>query len=201
MSCHIHVFIFTWRYMKLGKIKKGKNWNLEVHESVMADLNRISSFSSPMSSCFVPDPRFVAVHLIPESDNPEDDKIYLFFKENAIDGEHAGKATHARIGQLCKVEFSSHRCSHSSLRTLTHSPTDNWNGPDAKSLPWLKKRNPWRMSERLSWRLLSPIIPACRRAALFGLVRHRWRKPERNVKCHQNLRGHDAPNARLRLLA
>lgn len=58
---------------------------------------------------FRPDPRFVAVHLIPESDNPEDDKIYLFFRENAIDGEHAGKATHARIGQLCKVEFSCNR--------------------------------------------------------------------------------------------
>ncbi|KAK2096363.1 Semaphorin-3A [Saguinus oedipus] len=42
-------------------------------------------------------------HLIPESDNPEDDKIYFFFRENAIDGEHSGKATHARIGQICKV--------------------------------------------------------------------------------------------------
>lgn len=54
-------------------------------------------------SLCVADPRFVGVHLIPESDNPEDDKIYLFFKENAMDGEHVGKATHARIGQLCKV--------------------------------------------------------------------------------------------------
>lgn len=49
------------------------------------------------------DPRFLAIHLISESDNPEDDKIYLFFRENAIDGEHTGKATHARVGQLCKV--------------------------------------------------------------------------------------------------
>uniref|UniRef100_A0A8C8LZ19 Semaphorin 3ab n=1 Tax=Oncorhynchus tshawytscha TaxID=74940 RepID=A0A8C8LZ19_ONCTS len=55
------------------------------------------------------DPRFVSVHLIPESDNPEDDKIYLFFRENAMDGEHAGKATHARIGQLCKNDFGGHR--------------------------------------------------------------------------------------------
>uniref|UniRef100_A0A8C4IDE6 Sema domain, immunoglobulin domain (Ig), short basic domain, secreted, (semaphorin) 3Ab n=1 Tax=Dicentrarchus labrax TaxID=13489 RepID=A0A8C4IDE6_DICLA len=55
------------------------------------------------------DPRFVGVHLIPESDNPEDDKIYLFFKENAMDGEHAGKATHARIGQLCKNDLGGHR--------------------------------------------------------------------------------------------
>lgn len=60
----------------------------------------------------------MAVHLIPESDNPEDDKIYLFFKENAIDGEHVGKATHARVGQLCKVfeQALSHaytcKCSH-----------------------------------------------------------------------------------------
>ncbi|XP_035257935.1 semaphorin-3A-like [Anguilla anguilla] len=55
------------------------------------------------------DPRFVSVHLIPESDNPEDDKIYLFFRESAMDGEHSGKATHSRIGQLCKNDFGGHR--------------------------------------------------------------------------------------------
>lgn len=54
-------------------------------------------------SCFYADPRFLGIHLIPESDNPEDDKIFLFFKENAMDGEHTGKATISRIGQLCKV--------------------------------------------------------------------------------------------------
>uniref|UniRef100_A0A8C4IQH3 Sema domain, immunoglobulin domain (Ig), short basic domain, secreted, (semaphorin) 3Aa n=1 Tax=Dicentrarchus labrax TaxID=13489 RepID=A0A8C4IQH3_DICLA len=55
------------------------------------------------------DPRFVGVNLIPESDNPEDDKIFLFFKENAMDGEHTGKATIARIGQLCKNDMGGHR--------------------------------------------------------------------------------------------
>uniref|UniRef100_A0A8C5GJD3 Sema domain-containing protein n=1 Tax=Gouania willdenowi TaxID=441366 RepID=A0A8C5GJD3_GOUWI len=55
------------------------------------------------------DPRFLGVHLIPESDNPEDDKIYLFFRESAMDGEHVGKATHARIGQLCKNDLGGHR--------------------------------------------------------------------------------------------
>uniref|UniRef100_A0A8C7Y488 Sema domain, immunoglobulin domain (Ig), short basic domain, secreted, (semaphorin) 3Ab n=1 Tax=Oryzias sinensis TaxID=183150 RepID=A0A8C7Y488_9TELE len=49
------------------------------------------------------DPRFLGIYLIPENDNPEDDKIYLFFRENAMEGEHAGKAVYARIGQLCKV--------------------------------------------------------------------------------------------------
>uniref|UniRef100_A0A8C7ZQ79 Sema domain, immunoglobulin domain (Ig), short basic domain, secreted, (semaphorin) 3Aa n=1 Tax=Oryzias sinensis TaxID=183150 RepID=A0A8C7ZQ79_9TELE len=55
------------------------------------------------------DPRFIGVHLIPESDNPEDDKIFLFFKENAMDGEHTGKATIARIAQLCKNDMGGHR--------------------------------------------------------------------------------------------
>ncbi|CAL8318423.1 unnamed protein product [Lota lota] len=55
------------------------------------------------------DPRFVGVNLVPESDNPEDDKIFLFFKENAMDGEHTGKATIARIGQLCKNDMGGHR--------------------------------------------------------------------------------------------
>uniref|UniRef100_A0AAY4EC33 Uncharacterized protein n=1 Tax=Denticeps clupeoides TaxID=299321 RepID=A0AAY4EC33_9TELE len=55
------------------------------------------------------DPRFVGVHLIPESDNPEDDKIFLFFRESAMDGEHTGKATISRIGQLCKNDMGGHR--------------------------------------------------------------------------------------------
>jgi hypothetical protein len=54
---------------------------------------------------YLSDPRFISAHLIPESDNPEDDKVYFFFRENAIDGEHSGKATHARIGQICKVRY------------------------------------------------------------------------------------------------
>uniref|UniRef100_A0A671RU06 Semaphorin-3aa-like n=1 Tax=Sinocyclocheilus anshuiensis TaxID=1608454 RepID=A0A671RU06_9TELE len=55
------------------------------------------------------EPRFLGIHLIPESDNPEDDKIFLFFKENAMDGEHTGKATISRIGQLCKNDMGGHR--------------------------------------------------------------------------------------------
>lgn len=66
----------------------------------------INSWSSNTHNGFVfSDPRFISAHLIPESDNPEDDKIYFFFRENAIDGEHTGKATHARIGQICKVKW------------------------------------------------------------------------------------------------
>lgn len=69
----------------------------------------------------------MGVHLIPESDNPEDDKIYLFFKENAIDGEHAGKATHARIGQLCKVRMLRQTQGHISMSMLAVTEQNSGN--------------------------------------------------------------------------
>lgn len=62
----------------------------------------------------------MGVHLIPESDNPEDDKIFLFFKENAMDGEHTGKATIARIGQLCKVTTHKQNPPHSIFAYFLH---------------------------------------------------------------------------------
>ena len=71
----------------------------------------------------VADPRCVGVNLVPESDNPEDDKIFLFFKENAMDGEHSGKATIARIGQLCKVTTHALARTHTNTRTHTHAHT------------------------------------------------------------------------------
>ncbi|XP_069766106.1 semaphorin-3ab [Narcine bancroftii] len=55
------------------------------------------------------EPKFIGAHLIPESDNSEDDKIFFFFRENALDGEYSGKATHSRIGQICKNDFGGHR--------------------------------------------------------------------------------------------
>lgn len=79
----------------------------------------IQSYSALFVFFFPLDPRFIGVHLIPESDNPEDDKIFLFFKENAMDGEHTGKATIARIGQLCKVTTHTHN------KTLHSFPLSN----------------------------------------------------------------------------
>lgn len=95
----------------------------------------------------------MAVYLINESDNPEDDKIYLFFKENAMDGEHAGKATHARIGQLCKV------CIH----VLTNSHIFMQMFIQAGSLKKEKKNksntHKWKETHTLSYRHYVKWIP------------------------------------------
>ncbi|KAM6201592.1 semaphorin-3A [Rhynchocyon petersi] len=55
------------------------------------------------------EPSFISAHLIPESDNPEDDKIYFFFRENALDRGNSGKATRARISQICKNDLGGYR--------------------------------------------------------------------------------------------
>lgn len=39
-----------------------------------------------------------------ETDNPEDDKVYVFFTERAQEAEGAaGKVLHSRVARVCKV--------------------------------------------------------------------------------------------------
>lgn len=51
-----------------------------------------------------PEPKFVKVFWIPESENPDDDKIYFFFRELAVEAAPAlGRLTVSRVGQICRV--------------------------------------------------------------------------------------------------
>lgn len=40
---------------------------------------------------------------VPESENPDDDKVFFFFRETAVEAQGLGKSTYSRIGQLCRV--------------------------------------------------------------------------------------------------
>ncbi|XP_067908200.1 semaphorin-3B isoform X3 [Heterodontus francisci] len=62
------------------------------------------------------DPKFVGSFWIPESDNPDDDKIYFFFREMAVEGQNLGKSTFSRVGQLCRND-------HGGLRSLVNKWT------------------------------------------------------------------------------
>lgn len=54
--------------------------------------------------CLTQEPKFVDVFWIPESENSDDDKIFFFFRETAVEGAQGlGKHTFARIGQICRV--------------------------------------------------------------------------------------------------
>uniref|UniRef100_A0A8C9NW40 Semaphorin 3B n=1 Tax=Serinus canaria TaxID=9135 RepID=A0A8C9NW40_SERCA len=56
------------------------------------------------------EPKFVAVFLVPESEDPDDDKIYFFFRETAVERQQGlGKTSFARIGQICRNDMGGQR--------------------------------------------------------------------------------------------
>lgn len=58
-----------------------------------------------MCTSFIPpDAQFVRVAPLSETDNPEDDKVYVFFTERAQEAEGAaGKVLYSRVARVCKV--------------------------------------------------------------------------------------------------
>lgn len=62
----------------------------------------VSDVSVFVSTCF-PEPKFIGAFAVPESENPDDDKVFFFFRETAVEAQGFGKVTYARIGQLCRV--------------------------------------------------------------------------------------------------
>lgn len=58
----------------------------------------------PVFVCLFPDAQFVRVAPLSETDNPEDDKVYVFFTERAQEAEGAaGKVLYSRVARVCKV--------------------------------------------------------------------------------------------------
>lgn len=55
----------------------------------------------------VSEPKFIAAFGVPESENPDDDKVFFFFRETAVEAQGFGKVTYSRIGQLCRVRSQS----------------------------------------------------------------------------------------------
>lgn len=66
------------------------------------------------SPLFFTDPTFVHAHLIPDSAEKNDDKLYFFFREKASEMGQS-PMTQSRIGRICLVSYhtsqQSSRCS------------------------------------------------------------------------------------------
>lgn len=57
-----------------------------------------------ISSFFFTDPTFVHAHLIPDSAEKNDDKLYFFFREKASEMGQS-PMTQSRIGRICLVSY------------------------------------------------------------------------------------------------
>lgn len=51
------------------------------------------------------EPKFVGSAVIPDNDDPADDKVYFFFTERVSDVEGGGKAVHTRVARVCAVSI------------------------------------------------------------------------------------------------
>ncbi|XP_072328250.1 sema domain, immunoglobulin domain (Ig), short basic domain, secreted, (semaphorin) 3H [Scyliorhinus torazame] len=61
-------------------------------------------------STWLQDPKFVKIHAIAESNNAEDDKVYLFFTERAQEVDNGnGKVIYSRVARVCKNDIGGQR--------------------------------------------------------------------------------------------
>ncbi|XP_035236736.1 sema domain, immunoglobulin domain (Ig), short basic domain, secreted, (semaphorin) 3H [Anguilla anguilla] len=66
--------------------------------------------SEQYDSTWLQDAQFIKVASVAESDNPEDDKVYIFFTEHAQEAEGAaGKVIYSRVARVCKNDIGGQR--------------------------------------------------------------------------------------------
>ena len=49
--------------------------------------------------------KFIGTFPIPDTYNPDDDKIYFFFRESSQEGSTSDKTILSRVGRVCKVRY------------------------------------------------------------------------------------------------
>ncbi|NXE07561.1 SEM3D protein, partial [Lophotis ruficrista] len=64
------------------------------------------------------EPAFVGAYSIPDTYNPHDDKVYIFFRETAMEaGQWERRHIHARVARVCKVSERGSGCAKGALVT------------------------------------------------------------------------------------
>ncbi|NXX18064.1 SEM3D protein, partial [Podargus strigoides] len=78
------------------------------------------------------EPTFVGAYAIPDTYNPHDDKVYIFFRETAVEaGQWERRHIHARVARVCKVSHQRPACHGQKGRTSTQLGEE---GPPAISV-------------------------------------------------------------------
>ena len=50
------------------------------------------------------EPEFVGSFSIPDTHSPDDDKVYFFFKERAVEAGQWDRRVYSRVARVCKVQ-------------------------------------------------------------------------------------------------
>uniref|UniRef100_A0A8C2EEP3 Sema domain, immunoglobulin domain (Ig), short basic domain, secreted, (semaphorin) 3bl n=1 Tax=Cyprinus carpio TaxID=7962 RepID=A0A8C2EEP3_CYPCA len=95
-----------------GELYTGLTADFLGRDSVISDgLGTRSPMRTEMDQRILHEPRFIAAHLIPDSADRDDDKIYFFFTERATETAERDDegAIHTHIGRLCVNDVGGQR--------------------------------------------------------------------------------------------
>ncbi|XP_036434660.1 sema domain, immunoglobulin domain (Ig), short basic domain, secreted, (semaphorin) 3bl [Colossoma macropomum] len=95
-----------------GELYTGLTADFLGRESViLRSLGNRSPMRTETDQRILHEPKFVAAHLIPDSTDKDDDKVYFFFTERVSEaGEREGEAAiHTRIGRVCANDAGGQR--------------------------------------------------------------------------------------------
>ncbi|XP_070611032.1 semaphorin-3E [Erythrolamprus reginae] len=65
--------------------------------------------TEPDDERLLKEPRFVSSHVIPDNEDQEDNKVYFFFTEKALEAEAGAHALYARVGRVCANDMGGQR--------------------------------------------------------------------------------------------
>ncbi|MBN3296828.1 SEM3E protein, partial [Amia calva] len=78
-----------------------------------AALLRMNDFSYTRTECDdrwqLKEPKFIGSFAIPDNDEHDDDKVYFFFTEKALEAESGTRAVYSRIGRVCANDLGGQR--------------------------------------------------------------------------------------------
>ncbi|XP_072136400.1 semaphorin-3G-like isoform X2 [Mobula birostris] len=76
---------------------------------IFRSLGTRSAMRTELDQRLLQDPKFVAAHLIPDNIDRDNDKVYFFFTEKAMESEGKVRAIYSRIGRVCANDAGGQR--------------------------------------------------------------------------------------------
>nr|XP_015203797.1 PREDICTED: semaphorin-3G-like [Lepisosteus oculatus] len=93
-----------------GELYTGLTADFLGHDAViLRSLGGRSTMRTETDQRLLRDPKFVAAHLIPDNDDRDNDKVYFFFTERAMESGGGAGAIYSRVGRVCANDAGGQR--------------------------------------------------------------------------------------------
>ncbi|KAJ8419017.1 hypothetical protein AAFF_G00005160 [Aldrovandia affinis] len=104
-----------------------KGFDLALMRMSLSMLSRKATLRTSESSSFLDEPVFVHMDLVRESEGSsegDDDKVYMFFSENAVEYDFPNKLMVSRVARVCKGDLGGHRMLYNRWTTFLKARLD-----------------------------------------------------------------------------